>query len=140
MTKLEFCSDAYLAEARRLLARLVARHGPDLGSESFSSCVVCLDAPPHLRAGPDGAVAWTMSVSSDTASVVRGRRDDVDSLVVGDYSSSLPRARRFLSDDPNETLPEEEPGVRRTGDLLKLSPAMRSLLRAFHNQLAEITA
>jgi hypothetical protein len=139
MTKYEFCSDAYLDQARRLLAQLVVSHGQGLGDETFSSCVICTDAPASLNPAPDGSVAWTMAVGRGLARITRGREDDVDSIVVGDYAGALPRARRIISGDPDERLPEEE-GVRRTGDIASLSPAMRALLRAFHNALAEITA
>lgn len=138
MTKYEFCSDAYLDQARRLLAQLMESHGQGIGEETFSSCVVCLHAPDRLRSEPDGSVAWTMTIGPQGSSVTRGRRDDVDSIVTADYEISLPRARRILSGSPDE--PAAEPGVNRTGDLAKLSMAMRTLLRAFHNQLAAITA
>jgi hypothetical protein len=141
MMKHDFCSDEYLREAERILAGLAAEYAEVLGAETFSSCVVCFNAPANARPSPDGAAAWTMTVSAGGSAVLRGRRDDVDSLVLADYASSLPRARRILNDDAGGgPPPDEEQGVRRTGDLSKISPAMRTLLRSFHNELAKITA
>ena len=137
MTKYAFCSDEYLGEARRILARLTEEYAPVLGDETFSSCVICFDAPAHARPGADGVAAWTMSVGAGASSVTRGRRDDVDSLVQADYASSIPRAQRVLDD---ASPPDEEAGVRRTGDVSQLSDVMRRLLRTLHNELAVITA
>jgi hypothetical protein len=137
MTKYDFCSDEYLREARRILARLAQEYAPRLGAETFSSCVVCFDAPPNARPEADGTAAWTMTVSAGASSITRGRRDDVDSLVQADYVSSLPRAKRVLD---GESPPDEEAGVRRSGDPSQLSETMRQLLRTLHNELAALTA
>jgi hypothetical protein len=144
-SKAEFCGDAWVEHAHRILNDLVAEYRAEIAGERFSACEVFLDPPHHLRFDGEPRVYWSFEIDDGrlTLSPRRELRPSADLYHQAPYDEALPRVRTVHRTDPEameerRRLRRETPGG--SGPLETLSEAMRALLLQLHNRLATVTA
>jgi hypothetical protein len=136
--RVEFASDAWFAELRRLLGTYVAAEPREL---TFSLCEVFTGVPAHLDRTGDRRIAWHCRISDGKPNFAYGEID-ADAKTVVDYQWVLPLARMKLGPDnaaEYQAMSQEGAASGKmvsTGNYSKV-PASFSQL---HNDLAGITA
>ena len=89
--RVEFFSDEWVATAKAQLERLVQRNPDALEGVRYSLCEAFSNAPPHLGLA-DNLACWTLRFADGAVQVQRGRDDNPDLVVTGDYQAIMPVA------------------------------------------------
>ena len=84
----EFLSDGWLEEARRVWRETPAPRKAMLGGRPFSVSERFTDAPPHLKL-PGDLAAWTLRFDGDDFAIQREFDAAADLTVAGDYQAAL---------------------------------------------------
>ena len=115
-TKVDFCSEEWIAAARAYLVR--ESRDADLNGVEVTFNEVFTDPPAHLD--PDGAsrIGWYLRVADGQVEVGEGVLPHADLRLTVDYETVLPAARWLSSDPP---LPEATQvalgaAIKREGD------------------------
>lgn len=126
--RFEFCSDAWLRQAQRVLSALVEQAGPALAGVRFSGCEVFMDPPANLRQNGEARTYWYFRIGDGAAVATREDRTDVDFRVVVDYQATLIKARTVY------------PAAPAAAGRSPRQAALTALFHELHNRLAELTA
>ena len=87
--RIELLSDRWVETAGERLRALVEENASKLGDVSFSICETFSDAPPHLG-WPENVGVWHARIKGETVEYGKGRIDDADLYITGDYTAGLP--------------------------------------------------
>lgn len=142
--KVEFCSNAWVDEAERILGELVAAAGDAIAGQRISVCETFTDPP----GDPGGSVVWSFAIDDGAVVVTRGALAEADVQVKADYQAALPRARIVYDTSPEAAAKRQAArrdaaaaaGGAPKGPFDAVSPALMGLLTELHNRLARITA
>lgn len=133
--KVDFASEAWVAEVSAVLAELVVRHADD--DTKLSVCEVFTDAPATVATS--GTAAWHFYIDGKNVRVGTGEVDDAEVTIRADYQTALPGARtvytpEYLAQMESMPPPEKPPEIK--GDTSAFPPWLIEL----HNRMALVTA
>jgi hypothetical protein len=143
----EFCSEAWVAEARRYVREAAAAASADLAGISLTFNEVFTDAPAHLEPDDQGRIGWYLRITDGEIEVARGILKGVDVRITADYDWVLPLARTVFADDPEAAEAAQASfaegtasgKVRVEGDR-EAGPSQFPWLAGLHDALARVTA
>ena len=143
----EFCSEAWVAEARRYVLEAAAASSADLSSSSLAFNEVFTNAPSHLKPDDQGRIGWYLKITDGGIEVARGILEEVDVRITADYAWVLPLARTVFADDPEAAAAAQRSfaegassgRVSVEGDR-QAGPSQLPWLAGLHDALARVTA
>lgn len=97
-SKVEFCSEAWVAIARDYLTKAVK--GASLQGIQFTFCEVFTDPPAHLVDKNKDKTGWYVSVAGGELRIARGLVAEADYRITCDYQTVLPLARTVFENNP----------------------------------------
>ena len=140
----EFCSEAWVSEARRYV--LEASAAADLSGISLSFNEVFTNAPAHLDPDEQGRVGWYLKIRDSEIEVDRGILPEVDMRITADYAWVLPLARTVFADDPDAAAAAQQSfadatarGLARVEGEAQARPGNLPWLAGLHDALARVT-
>lgn len=115
-SKLQFCSPAWIAAARKYLLAQAA--DADLGGVEVAFNEVFTDPPAHLDPDGAGRIGWYLRVASAKVDVGAGILPTADLRLTVDYETVLPAARRLSTDAPLDAAEQTvlAKAIKRDGD------------------------
>ncbi len=140
----EFLSDAWLAEARKFLARECRNRKDRLQGRPFSLSERFVHAPPHLKFADDVA-AWSVKYDGENVSVSREFNEAADLIVEGDYQAALTAAQFVGVLVPGaRTAMAREVGTMYGKDAIRVKGALKDeqaseILALMHDHMARRT-
>src|SRR5262245_42743473 len=143
--RVEFASDAWLAEAERYLRDRVGQASGGLEDARWVASAVFTDAPAHLG-WPKDRAAFRISVDRTTVEVAKGELDDVDRKDTADYHMALAVITTVAGDEPaalerarREFAHRHGPDAWVTKGELDPTPAVRQIFSDLHDHMARRT-
>ncbi len=115
-TRLEFCSEAWIAVAREFIAKRA--EGADLTGITVTFNEVFTDPPAHLDPQGVGKIGWYLRIADNRIEVSPGILAEADARAIVDYQTVLPAARRLSTDPPLDEATQKAlaDGIQRAGD------------------------
>jgi hypothetical protein len=145
MEPAEFCSDAWVDNARTILGELMAEYGPQVTGQRHSLVESFDDPPAHLRHRGEHRALWSFTIEPDGSFEV-GREDLVDPVGTGagDHGQARLAAKEIYPTDADSLRARREAWMRtmseeRRARYARVSPAMQRMMVEYHNRVAALT-